>query len=79
MPSDWKIQRHSRPETAVGTAHGTRMLARRKDRPRKARFMARARQRPRTVSRNTVVTVKNVVLPKALRKRRPDSPTKRSA
>ena len=36
------------------------MLARRKDRPRKARFMASARARPRTVSRNTVVTVKNV-------------------
>lgn len=32
-PSAWKIHRHSRPEIAVGTAHGTRMLARTIARP----------------------------------------------
>jgi hypothetical protein len=73
-PSVLKIHRHSNATTAVGTAHGTRMLARTRARPRSARCMTSAIATPMTVSSATVVTVKNVVLPKAFQKRSPAAP-----
>ena len=49
-PSAAKIQRQSRAEMAVGMAHGTRMLARTRPRPRNALFMISAMQMPIVVS-----------------------------
>jgi len=64
-----KRNRHNSAATTVGIDHGTRTAARTAPRPRKARFMARARKRPRTSSSTTVVAVKNRVCRSASRKR----------
>ena len=61
-PSAWKIHFQSSAETTVGIAHGTRMLARTRPRPLNALCMTSAIATPRTVSRTTQTTVKNVVL-----------------
>ena len=61
-PSAWKIHFHSRADTTVGIAHGTRMLARTMPRPLNALCITRAIATPSTVSSSTQVIVKNVVL-----------------
>ena len=61
IPSAWKIHFHRIAETTVGIAHGTRMLARTTPRPLNALCITRAIATPRTVSRTTQTTVKNVV------------------
>src|SRR6266511_198062 len=78
MPSAAKIHRQSRAEIAVGMAHGTRMLARTRPRPRNARFMTSAMQTPTVVSMATVTTVNDVVFQKAFQTSLPVSPLKMS-
>ncbi len=75
-PPDWKIHFHSSADTAVGIAHGTRMLARTSPRPRKARCMTSAIARPRRLSMTTVTRVKYVVFQNAFQNRWPESPVK---
>ena len=76
MPSAENIQRHSSAETAVGMAHGTRMLARTSPRPRKAWCITSAMATPMTTSRATETTVKNVVFQNAFQNFDPASPWK---
>ena len=71
MPSWLKIHPHRMAETAVGMAHGTRMAARTKPRPRIALCMMSAMAMPRTVSRTTVTTPKSVVFQAAVQNRSP--------
>ncbi len=66
MPSKAKMKNHSFAVTAVGMAHGTRMAARTRPRPRKVRFMIMANHMPRVTSTSTLATVKNRVTQKAL-------------
>ena len=66
-----KIHPHKMAETAVGMAHGTRMAARTKPRPRIALCIMSAMATPRTVSRTTVTTPKSVVFQAAVQKRSP--------
>ena len=65
-PSVLKMSFHMTAETMVGMAHGTRMDARTRPRPRKALAMMSAIATPRIVSRTTQTTVKSEVLMKAL-------------
>ncbi len=48
--------------TAVGMDHGTSTLARSRPRPRNEPFMTSANASPRTISKDTVRTVKRMVL-----------------
>ena len=50
MPAKAKMKNHSFAVTAVGIAHGIRMLARSRPRPRKLRFMIIANHMPSTTS-----------------------------
>ena len=61
MPSKAKMKNQSLAVTAVGIAHGTRMAARTRPRPRKVRFMIVANHSPSTISIATDTTVKNRV------------------
>src|SRR6266498_612062 len=75
-PSVLKIHFQSSADTAVGIAHGTRMLARTKPLPRKAWCMTNAIDTPITISIETEITVKKEVLPKAFQNRSAISPWK---
>ena len=50
MPSKAKMKNHSLAVTAVGIAHGIRIAARSRPRPRNVRFMIIANHMPRTTS-----------------------------
>ena len=65
MPLGAKMNCHSFAVTAVGIAHGIRTAARSRLRPQKDFDMVIAIHRPRTVSRATVMTTKNMVTPTA--------------
>jgi hypothetical protein len=75
-PSAVKMNCHMIADTAVGMAHGTRMLARTRPLPRSAWCITSAMETPMTISSSSVVTVKNVVLKKAFQNRSADSPVK---
>ncbi len=68
-PCDSKMKRQSSAATTVGIAHGTSTAARTNPRPRKTRFIARARNSPINSSSEIDTTVKNAVCPSAAQKR----------
>jgi hypothetical protein len=74
MPSKANTNTNSFAVTAVGIAQGTSTAARITLRPRKARPMMMAIQKPRTVSRTTVTMVKKNVVPIALQNCEPRVP-----
>ena len=70
MPeSPSNMNRQISAATTVGIAQGTRMAARTSPRPRKVRFIARARTQPSPSSSVTLATVKSSVWTSASRKR----------
>src|SRR5699024_5648683 len=74
IPLGAKMNAHSFAVTAVGIAHGTRTAARSRERPQMLLPMTTAMAKPSTVSRETVVTVKNSVLPMAGQKSTDETP-----
>ena len=65
MPWLANMNCHSLAVTAVGIAHGISTAARTSPRPRYLPFMIKAMAMPRMISRLTVTTVKNSVIPTA--------------
>ena len=74
IPLGAKMNAQSLAVTAVGIAHGTRTAARRSERPQMLLPMTTAMAKPSTVSSETVVTVKNRVLPMAGQKSTAETP-----
>src|SRR5699024_11191359 len=74
MPSGAKLNAHNLAVTAVGIAHGTSTAARGRDRPQMFFPMITSMVKPRTVSSETVVTVKKSVLAIAGQKSTEETP-----